>query len=214
MFRHKATQTSTYSNRLHASYIKLTFQCLPTALDARREQLFQRLVLHHLLHHNMYTLSDWSDIEAQQICIYNFMQSYAKQLWPGTKAERLHLANPNMNSRLTRSFVGAIDGHWSARRNGIGKTNRISRPDAEGSEDDETQPMAYGQHSQVGNMWFSKVGKALTKYVDVLLEPSLTNANVEDEDELVKAIVSTEMGPEIPARVMPEVMVMVEDDSE
>lgn len=204
----------THESRLHAAYVKLTFRCLLTDQDIRREELFRRLVLHHLLHDNIYTTFDWCVLKAQQTWVYEFLQAYAKRLWPGKKAERLHLANPELQPPKTRSFVGSIDDHWSARRNGkpVVKTRKS---EVDGAENVEAQT-GYGVDTQVGGMALSKVGKALTKYVDVLLEPALANANEEDVDRLVEAIVSTEMGPEIPVKKMPmqNAAIKIEDDSD
>lgn len=211
----QAKAQPTHENRLHAAYIKLTFRCLQTDQDARREQLFRRLVLHHLLQHNMYTLFDWSQLEAQQTCVYNFLQAYAKQLWPGKKAERSHLAHPELQPPSKRSFVGSIDDHWSARRNRR-PTVKARKINADGKEDSvivEIQT-GFGHDTQIGGMAFSKVGKALTRYVDVLLEPALADADVEDAQRLVEAIVSTVMGPEIPVKPMQEVTIKIEVDSD
>jgi hypothetical protein len=61
----------------------------------------------------------------------------------------------------------------------------------------------------------SSVGKALTQYVDVLLEPALADAVVEDTARLIEGIVSTEMGPDIPLKeIGDDVMVKMEDDSD
>jgi hypothetical protein len=120
-------QTKSHSTRLQTAYLKLTFRHQPETStgdqDIRREQLFRRLVLHHLLHHSIYTLFDWRDLATQQTCVYNFLQAYAKQLWPGKRAERLHLANPELQPRNKSSFIGSIDSHWSQRRNG-GRSRR------------------------------------------------------------------------------------------
>jgi hypothetical protein len=206
-----------HSSRLQAAYLKLTFRYQPTteAQDARREQLFRRLVLHHLLQHNMYTLFGWRDLEAQQTCVYAFLQVYAKQLWPGKRAERFHLADPELESRKKRSFVGAIDSHWSQRRNG-----NPAKPKAQAKSNDgvaeESIQIGFDHHSEIGGMALSNVGKALTQYVNVLLEPALANAVVEDTARLIEGIVATEMGPEIPAMPILDEMVMVkmEDDSD
>jgi hypothetical protein len=205
------TKVQNQPTRLHAAYTKLTFRCLPTCdQDLRRERLFQRLVLHHLLQHNMYTIYDWSVPKAQQECLYNFLQAYAKQLWPGKKAARSHLANPELQPFQKRSFIGAIDGHWTARRNG----SKIpgSNFSKENEAIDEAQ-RAYDRTSQIGNMVYSKVGKALAQYVGLLLEPGLKNAEVEDVELLVEGIISVEMGPDVPARVVQDVMVKIEDES-
>jgi hypothetical protein len=208
----KAQDHPTPPARLHAAYTKLTFRCLPTApQDARRERLFQRLVLHHLLQHNMYTHFDWNNPKAQQECLYNFFQAYAKQLWPGKKAQRGHLANPELQPFQMRSFIGAIDGHWTARRNG----HRVPGSNCSKANEgiDEAQ-RAYDQYSPIGNMAYSRVGKALSQYVGVLLEPGLEGAEVEEVELLVEGIVSTEMGPDVPARVVQDVMVKIEDESD
>jgi hypothetical protein len=64
-------------------------------------------------------------------------------------------------------------------------------------------------------MALSTIGKALTRYVDVLLEPALANAVVEDTARLIEGIVSTEMGPDILAiETGDEVMDNIEDDSD
>jgi hypothetical protein len=202
--------------RLHAAYTKLTFRCFSTSdQDARRERLFQRLVLHHLLQHNMYTHFDWHNPKAQQECLYNFLQAYAKQLWPGKKAARSHLSNPELQPFQTRGFIGAIDGHWAARRNG-GKVASFAANSNRGKESegiDEAQ-RAYDQYSPIGNMAYSRVGKALAQYVGVLLEPGLENAEVEDVELLIEGIASVEMGPDVPARVVQDVMVKIEDESD
>jgi hypothetical protein len=198
--------------RLHAAYTKLTFRCLPTCdQDARRERLFKRLVLHHLLQHNMYTTYDWAIPKAQQECLYNFLQAYAKQLWPGKKAERSHLANPELQPYQKRSFIGSMDSHWIARRNGNAPKVIDTCKVNEGI--DEAQ-RAYDQHSRIGNMAYSRVGKALAQYVGLLLEPGLENAEVEDVEKLVEAIVSTEWEPDVPAKVVHDVVVKIEDESD
>jgi hypothetical protein len=207
-----------HSSRLQAAYLKLQFryQATTEAIDVRREQLFRRLVLHHLLEHNMYTLFDWRVLEAQQTCVYNFLQAYAKQLWPGKRAERFHLANPALESRKKRSFVGAIDSHWSQRRNG-GKTARSKATKVKGDvgTGEEIVQIGFDCHSEIGGMASSSVGKALTQYVDVLLEPALADAVVEDTARLIEGIVSTEMGPDIPLKeIGDDVMVKMEDDSD
>jgi hypothetical protein len=63
-------------------------------------------------------------------------------------------------------------------------------------------------------MAYSRVGKALGLYVGVLLEPGLENAEVENVELLVEGIVSTEMGPDVPARVVQDVVVNIEDESD
>lgn len=214
----QAKAQSAFETRLHTAYVKLTFRCLSTDQDVRREQLFRRLVLHHLLQHNMYTLFDWSQLEAQQTCVYNFLQAYAKQLWPGKRAARSHLANPELQPSNKRSFVGSIDDHWSSRRNGRPTAVKARKINTDGKEDGLVAKVEvqteFGADTHIGGMALSKVGKALTRYVDILLEPALADADVEDVERLVEAIVSTEMGPEIPVKAMQEVMVKVEDDSD
>lgn len=198
--------------RLHAAYAKLTFSCTTTDQDIRREQLFQRLVLHHLLHHNMYTLFDWINLKDQQICTYNFLQAYAKQLWPGEKAKRLHLANPALKPRSTRSFVGTIDDHWGVRRNGAKWKHEQKMPKADPLSSDGGEVQAgFSLDTLEGNMALSKVGKAFAKYVDVLLEPGLEHAVPEVAEWLIEGIVSTEYGGEIPpAMVVGDTMVKIE----
>ena len=70
--------------------------------------------------------------------------------------------------------------------------------------------------SEIGGVALSSIGKALTRYVAVLLEPGLEDAEVEDTARLIEGIVATEMGPEILAigSVEDEVMVKIEDDSD
>jgi hypothetical protein len=215
-------QTKSHSTRLQTAYLKLTFRydlSTPTGdQDIRREQLFRRLVLHHLLHHGIYTLHDWRDLGVQQPCIYNFLQSYAKQLWPGKRAERLHLANPELQPRTKRSFVGAIDSHWSQKRNGRAEPNKKKARAAD--EDGEhgnghVQPRIGFEHcSEIGGMALSSIGKALTRYVDVLLEPALAGAVVEDTARLIEGILSTEMGPDIMPVQVEDEMMKIEDDSD
>jgi len=204
-----------HESRLQTAYLKLTFRHQPTteAQDTRREQLFRRLVLHHLLQHSMYTLFDWHDLAAQQTCIYNFLQAYAKKLWPGRKAERFHLANPELEPRTKRSFVGAIDSHWSQKRNGKPYKSKVDAKSV-GVEDEGIQ-VGFEHRSEIGGMALSKVGKALARYVDILLEPAIADAFVEDTAKLIEGIVATEMGLKIERiEAMDEVMVKVEDDSE
>ena len=211
-------QTKSHSTRLQTAYLKLTFRydlSTPTGdQDIRREQLFRRLVLHHLLHHGIYTLHDWRDLGVQQPCIYNFLQSYAKQLWPGKRAERLHLANPELHPRNKSSFIGSIDSHWSQQRNGnAAKKARVKSEDGGGCG--EKMQVGFGHGSEIGGMGLSTIGKALTRYVEVLLEPAIANAEVEDTARLIEGIVSTEMGPEILAiGTEDEVMDNIEDDSD
>ena len=204
-----------HESRLQTAYLKLTFRYQPETADqdARREQLFRRLVLHHLLQHSMYTLFDWRVLEAQQTCVYDFLQTYAKQLWPGKRAERFHLANPELQPRTTRSFVGAIDSHWSQKRNG--NALKRARAKSEDGGSGEKALVGFEHGSEIGGMALSKIGKALTKYVDVLLEPALANAEVEDTARLIEGILSTEMGPAILAiGTGEEVNVKIEDDSD
>lgn len=207
--------TPSYDSRLQTAYLKLTFRHQPETADqdARREQLFRRLVLHHLLQHSMYTLFDWRVLEAQQTCVYNFLQAYAKQLWPGKRAERFHLANPELQPRTKRSFVGAIDSHWSQKRNG--NASKKARSKSEDGGCGEKMQIGFEHGSVIGGMALSTIGKALTGYVDVLLEPALANAVVEDTARLIEGIVSTEMGPDILAiETGDEVMDNIEDDSD
>jgi hypothetical protein len=214
-------QTKSHSTRLQTAYLKLTFRHEPSTptgdQDIRREELFRRLVQHHLLQHTIYTLFDWRDLSVQQPCIYNFLQSYAKQLWPGKRAERLHLANPELQPRTKRSFVGAIDSHWSQKRNGpVPKSKARGKSDgAEEGDERVVQPRIGFEHcSEIGGMALSTIGKALTRYVDVLLEPALADARVEDTARLIEGIVATEMGPEIPPIQVEDEMMAIEDDSE
>lgn len=198
--------------RLHAAYAKLTFSCTPTDQDIRREQLFKRLVLHHLLQHNMYTAFDWVNLKEQQTCTYNFLQAYAKQLWPGEKARRLHLANPALKPRSTRSFVGTIDGHWGVKRNGAkwNQDQKMAQADAQSESGGEVQA-GFSLDTLEGNMALSRVGKAFAKYVDVLLEPGLEHAVPEVAEWLVEGILSTEYGGEIPpAMAVGDTMVKME----
>lgn len=217
-------QTKSHSTRLQTAYLKFTFRHNPSTptfdQDTRREQLFRRLVQYHLLHHSVYTIYDWRDLEAQQTCVYNFLQTYAKQLWPGKRAERGHLSNPELQPRNKSSFIGSIDSHWSQRRNGNAakakaKAKARRRSDSAGG-DVEPQQIGFEHCSEIGGMAFSSIGQALTTYIDVLLEPGLAGAEVEDTARLIEGIVSTEMGPEILAiGVMEdEVMVKIEDDSD
>lgn len=215
-------QTKSHSIRLQTAYLKLTFRHNPSTptvdQDTRREQLFRRLVQHHLLHHTIYTIYDWRDLDVQQTCVYNFLQTYAKQLWPGKRAERGHLSNPELQPRNKSSFIGSIDSHWSQRRNGNAakaKAKARRRSDSAGG-DVEPQQIGFEHCSEIGGMAFSSIGKALTTYIDVLLEPGLAGAEVEDTARLIEGIVATEMGPEILAIgvVEDEVMVKIEDDSD
>ena len=208
--------TPSHESRLQTAYLKFTFRHQPETADqdARREQLFRRLVLHHLLQHGMYTLLDWRALEAQQTCVYDFLQSYAKQLWPGKRAERAHLANPELQPRAKRSFVGAIDSHWSQKRNGSALKRARAKGEGGGSGE-KTMQVGFEHGSEIGGMALSTIGKALTRYVDVLLEPALAGAVVEDIGRLIEGIVSIEMGPEILAiETEDEVVVKMEDDSD
>jgi hypothetical protein len=217
-------QTKSHTTRLQTAYLKLTFRYDPSSptfdQDARREQLFCRLVQHHLLNHTIYTIFDWRDLEAQQTCIYNFLQAYAKQLWPGKRAERAHLSNPELQPRSKSSFIGSIDSHWSQRRNGNASKAKVKakargRSDSAGG-DVEAQQVGFEHCSEIGGMAFSSIGKALTRYIDILLEPGLAGAEVEDTASLIGGIVATEMGPDILAIVVveDEVMVKMEYDSD
>ena len=60
----------------------------------------------------------------------------------------------------------------------------------------------YSLDTLVGNMALSKVGKTFAKYVEVLLEPGLENAQMEDVEKLIEGIRSTEFGGEIEAMPM------------
>jgi hypothetical protein len=180
-----ATTTKDHASRLHAAYLALTFKSDPSdPQDARREGLFKRLVLHRLLENVVYTRADWHDVSKQQQCTFDFLNDHAKALWPGELANRSHLARPPM--RKGRSFVGGIDGFWSGRDGGSKKKiNARIRP---GDRDLDTPE---------GRRWLSKIGKAFCKFVDVLLEPALADARVEDPGRLVAGIVSVRVGPEI-----------------
>jgi hypothetical protein len=104
-----------------------------------------------------------------------------------------------------------MDSHWIARRNGNAPKVIDTCKVNEGI--DEAQ-RAYDQHSRIGNMAYSRVGKALAQYVGLLLEPGLENAEVEDVEKLVEAIVSTEWEPDVPAKVVHDVVVKIEDESD
>jgi hypothetical protein len=167
--------TETHAARLHARYVNLTFKSDPSdTQDARREVLFQRLVLHHLLNDSILTRADWLDARKSQKSTFDFLQNYAKALWPGSVASRSHLDRPNLD-RKTRSFVGDVDGHWSGKEYGSKAKQRVKF----GGYDLET---AEGMRS------LSKIGKLFTKYVGVLLENGLTGAKVEDTGALVAEI--------------------------
>ncbi|KAM0708972.1 hypothetical protein Q7P35_003008 [Cladosporium inversicolor] len=210
-------QPTTHSSRLQTAYLKLTFRHQPETSDqdARREGLFRRLVQHHLLHHTIYTIFDWRDLEAQQTCVYHFLQTYAKQLWPGKRTERAHLANPALQPRNKSSFIGSIDSHWSQRRNGNASRVRAKSKSDDGGSGEKT-PVGFECGSDTGGVALSTIGKVLTRYIAVLLEPGLANADVEDTARLIEGIVATEMGPEIMAigSAEDEVMVKIEDDSD
>jgi hypothetical protein len=106
-------QDQDHASRLHKKYVELDFKNDPgDPQDARREGLFKRLVLHHLLAHLMYTSADWNDKINQQKCFYNFMFWYAKRLWLGKCAERGHLVFAKIRSvpRRKRSWIESYDG--------------------------------------------------------------------------------------------------------
>lgn len=183
--------------RLHDAYLKLDFRFHPGVhQDVRREELFQRLVQHHLLASNMYTLQDWLELPQQQESTYAFLQAYAKQLWPGKAGERGHLANPDLGKQ-TRSFVGAIDMHWKRARGG-----------------QKVKDVGLGVQSYIGSVALSCIGRAFERYVGVLLEPALTGANMEDVKALIGGITSTMIGPPISALVVQQVVTEDEDDEE
>jgi hypothetical protein len=105
-----------HASRLHTKYVQLDFKNDPAdPQDARREVLFKRLVLHHLLAHLMPTATDWNDPTNQGECIRAFLRSYAERLWPGTKANRGHLVLAQIKNvaRAKRSWVGSYDGRGS-----------------------------------------------------------------------------------------------------
>lgn len=81
-------------------------------------------------------------------------------------------------------------------------------------ENGEERSIGFDHCSEIGGMALSKIGKALTRYVDVLLEPALADARVEDAARLIEGIVATEMGPEILPVQMEDEMMKIEDDSD
>lgn len=181
-----AIKPKDHASRLHATYLTLTFKSGPSdPQDARREGLFKRLVLHHLLENLVYTRADWHDLPKQQQCTFDFLNAHAKALWPGELANRSHLANPPM-ARKGRSFVGGVDGFWSGR--GGGSKKKINARIQSADHDLDTPQ---------GRRWLSRIGKVFCKYVDVLLEPALTGARVEDPGRLIAGILSVEVGSEI-----------------
>jgi hypothetical protein len=111
-----------HASRLYKKYIALEFKSDPSdPQDHRREDLFKRLVLHHLLQHRMYTAADWNneagrdkpiapDNDAGQYrCIYNFLRAYSHALWPSYMVERHHL-----HIAKVRSWLGSHDGFGSS----------------------------------------------------------------------------------------------------
>jgi hypothetical protein len=198
------TTNQDHASRLHTAYVSLTFKCDPNdPQDTRREGLFKRLVLHHLMDNMMYTLSDWRDLRRQAECTFDFLNTHANALWPGAMASRSHLANAPMTGwgRGGRSFVGSIDGFWNGKSGG-------SRKRVNAMINDETIDL----ETLGGLKWQSVIGKAFCGYVGVLLEPALNNANVEDDGKLVAGILGVVLGPEIlPVEVDDEQVNVVED---
>ena len=86
--------TSEYDDALLQAYHNLTFQLDDdNAEDLARAASFKRLVQLHLRKHNITTkqqLNSRTDVAAHQ-CILDFMQTYAKTLWPNSEASRAHL---------------------------------------------------------------------------------------------------------------------------
>ncbi|KAM0712335.1 hypothetical protein Q7P37_011430 [Cladosporium fusiforme] len=162
-------QPQPFAIRLHIAYTGLTFKNdSQDPQDAQRETLFARLMQHHLARYNIFTTHAWEarSIDEQDKIIYDFIVLFGDQLWPGKKAARAHLAVPNVRDRKARSFICSFDSHWSQRRNGI----RSGHPS-----------------TLAGARAESKVGKALMRYVSVLLLPGV-QARVEDEQSLVEGI--------------------------
>lgn len=166
--------TTTYPARLHAAYLKLGFKyddANQSLQDMRRERLFQRLVLHHLAAHGVPSLARWHmSADARATCLYDFIQTYAKTLWPGSVAQRAHLAHPALRPKSERSFVGAFDGQWTQKACGS-KKRPACTPEAEKAA--------------------SKIGKALERYVEVVLEMGLQGAGAEDVEGLLDGILQT-----------------------
>ena len=180
-----------HTSRLHTVYTNLSFKCDPSdPEDTRREALFQRLVVNHLLDHSMQTQTDWlNNAQAQQERTFDFLTKHGKVLWPGRVAKRSHLATPALAKKLARSFVADVDGHWKAAGGGKSKAQMNA----------EMAPGAYAVDSQVGHRAHSRVGRAFGKYVGVLLEavPARSAFIVEDAGRLVAEIVGAEVGDEV-----------------
>jgi hypothetical protein len=110
------TNNQHHASRLHLRYVRFDFKNDSTDLqDARREGLFKRLVMHHLLAHSFPASADWNDKAAQDKCIRDFLGSYAERLWPGTKADRGHFVHAPIKNvaRAKRSWIGGYDG-WGS----------------------------------------------------------------------------------------------------
>lgn len=162
--------------RLHKRYLALEFKSDPNdPQDLRREGLFKRLVLHHLLEHLIYTPVDWEAELKKSIfgsntnkdkCTYNFLRAYSGLLWPSFMVERHHLQVARIRGLpwKQRSWIGGYDGAHSF-------------PD-------------------------STLGVLVKAYVEVLLEGGLVGAVVEDPGALIAGIRSVEVGPEILAPVV------------
>jgi hypothetical protein len=118
------TTNQDHASRLHTAYVSLTFKCDPNdPQDTRREGLFKRLVLHHLMDNMMYTLSDWRDLRRQAECTFDFLNTHANALWPGAMASRSHLANAPMKGmgRAAGASSAASMASGTARAAGPGR---------------------------------------------------------------------------------------------
>jgi hypothetical protein len=102
-----------HAARLHDKYLALDFKSNPNdPQDLRREGLFKRLVLHHLLQHLTHISTDWDNEANRDKYTSNFFDAYARLLWPSFRVERHHLRVAQISSvrRNVRSWIGGWDG--------------------------------------------------------------------------------------------------------
>lgn len=154
---------STPHLRLHRMYVGLTFKFeedYSSEQDMRREVLFRSLMLFHLEQRGIKEISEWAANDAaREQCIFDFIKTYGKKLWPGKKAMRFHLAVPHVKApKAKRSFITGFDSHC---------------------------PKAM---TLVKSSAGSKMGKALNKYVIALLVLGL-KADTNDVRSLLEGIV-------------------------
>ena len=143
---------TTYQSRLEEAFAKLTFKWQDTPDGVARLEAFALLVQVHLFRNDILDLHEFERLLKRDPCIAEFITLYGKQLWPGSAAARGHLANSSLKkSRHERSFVASFDGHWT------GRTTGWSGGKARPNTVEELAAM-------------SKIGKALRKFIEVLLE--------------------------------------------